>query len=505
MKLIRKKEKEAIAKLEKITAIALKRGFFWPTAEIYGGKAGFYSYGHLGKALKMKFEQAWRSHFLSSCENCYEIESSTILPEQVFKASGHLAHFHDPLIECKTCHFRFRADQLIEDVLKIKAEELTTEEMSDLIRKNKLKCPKCKSWHLSEAKWFNMMFPVELGAVGIKDMAYLAPETAQATYLAFKREFEATRKKLPLGIAIIGKAYRNEISPRQLFFRLREFTQAELQLFFDPNEIDKLEDKKWKETLKYKLQLLPQSEKKGKKDFIELTCADANKKLKLPKLYVNGLALIQKFYLEKLGIPKALFRFRELSEKEKAFYNKLHWDIELKLETLGGFKEIGGLHYRTDYDLSKHEKYSKENLHIFYNNKKFIPHVLEFSFGIDRNIWTLLDIFYKEEKERALFAFPSIISPIDVAVFPLVNREGMPEKAKEVYDMLRQDFSCFYDDSGSIGRRYRRMDEAGCPFCITIDSQTFKDDSVTIREISSMKQKRVKISELKQKLQKLAK
>ena len=488
---MRKKEKTAIEKLDKITAIALKRGFFWPTAEIYGGKAGLYSYGHLGKAVKNNFENLWRSYFLSF-ENSYEIDSSIILPEQVFIASGHLEHFNDPLIECKTCHFRFRADQFIEDNLKIRAEELTPEEMSDLIKKNKLKCPKCKSWHLGQVKWFNMMFPVSMGAVGIKDLAYLTPETAQSSYLSFKREFDAARKKLPLGIAIIGKAFRNEISPRQLFFRLREFTQAELQIFFDPDEINKLNKEEWKEISKYKLILLAQKQKTQK----EISCEEANKKLKIPKFYLKAMVLVQKFYLEKLKIPKKMFLFRELSKKERAFYNKIHWDIELYLETLGGFKEIGGVHYRTDYDLLGHEKHSKENLHIFYNNKKFIPHVLELSFGVDRNIWALMDIFFKEEKERTLFSFPRTISPIDIAVFSLVSREGMPEKAKEVYNIIKQNFSCFYDESGAIGRRYRRQDEIGTPYCITIDSQTLKDDTVTIRERDSMKQKRIKISNL---------
>jgi len=181
-----KKAKLTVEKLDKITAIALKRGFFWPTAEIYGGTAGFYSYGHLGKTMKNKFENLWRSYFLKN--NYYEIESSIILPEKVFIASGHIEHFNDPLIECKTCHFRFKADQFIEDNLKIKGEELTPEEMSDLIEKNKLRCPKCNSWHLGQAKWFNMMFSIPLGAVGIKDTAYLTPETAQAAYLAFKKK-----------------------------------------------------------------------------------------------------------------------------------------------------------------------------------------------------------------------------------------------------------------------------------------------------------------------------
>jgi len=489
---MKKKDKEAVEKLNKITAIALKRGFFWPTAEIYGGKSGLLTYGHLGKAMKNKFENLWKKHFINNNENCYEIESVVILPEQVFIASGHLEHFNDPLIECKTCHYRFRADLFIKNKLNIKTEELTPEEMSDIVRKNKLKCPKCSSWHLSEAKWFNMMFPIQLGAVGVKDLAYLTPETAQASYLAFKREFEATRKKLPLGLAIIGKAFRNEISPRQLITRMKEFHQAELQIFFDPDEINKIDKEEWKEISKYKLIVSPQKEKKAK----EMSCEELNKKLKLPKFYLKNLVMTQKFYLDQLKIPKEKFRFRELGEKEKAFYNKIHWDVELFFETMGEFREIGGIHYRTDHDLSGHEKQSKENLKIFYNNKKFIPHVIEISIGIDRTLWAFMDIFFKEEKERTLFSFPISLSPIDMAIFPLVIKEEMPEKAKEIYKILKNDFSCFYDESGAIGRRYRRQDEIGTPYCITIDSQTLKDDTATVRERDTMKQKRIKIETL---------
>ncbi|MCX8194281.1 MAG: glycine--tRNA ligase [Candidatus Pacearchaeota archaeon] len=492
---MRKKGQQTLEKLDKITAIALKRGFFSPTAEIYGGKAGFYSYGHLGKSIKNKFESLWKSHFLKN-NDYYEIDSSVILPEQVFIASGHLQNFNDPLVECKTCHFRFRADQFLEDH-GIKTEGLSIEEMSKIIIEKQLKCPKCKSWHLSNAKWFNMMFPIELGATGEKDMAYLTPETAQAAYLAFRREFEATRKKLPLGLAIIGKAFRNEISPRQLFFRLREFTQAELQIFFDPQEIEKVDEKKWKEISKYRLILLPQKHEKQ-----EISCEDANKKLKIPKFYIYNMALIQKFYIDVLKIPKEKFRFRELSEQEKAFYNKIHWDIELDLETLGGFKEVAGIHYRTDHDLSGHEKQSKQNLHVFWNNRSFIPHVLELSFGVDRNIWAMLDIFYAIGKEGSMFRFPKQIAPYRAAILPLVNKEGMDEIALEIYNELKSEFEVDYDDSGSIGRRYARQDEIGTPNCITVDSQTLKDRTVTIRDRDTLKQIRVKIQDLKQVLSK---
>lgn len=480
-------------KLKKITIIAEKRGFFFPTAEIYGGKAGFYTYGHLGKLMKNEFETLWKNFFLE--ENFYEIEGNAILPEIVFKASGHLQHFNDPLTECKSCHFRFRADQLIEDSLNIKAEGLSVEDMDKLIKENNLACPKCNSKNLTKVNWFNMMFPISIGAANSKDIAYLTPETAQNPYLSFKREFEALRRKLPLGLAMIGKAFRNEISPRQLFFRLREFTQAELQIFFNPEEIDKHKD--WEKISNYKL-ILKTVSGRNKKSVEIMSCKEVNSKLKLPKFYVYYMQKIQKFYLEKLKIPKEKFRFYELSKEERAFYNKYHWDVQLEIESLGGFKEVTGLHYRSDYDLSRHEKESKQQLSIFLEDrrKRIIPHVIELSFGVDRNIFALLDIFYKQEKERTLFSFPFSIAPIKVGIFPLVKKNGLQEKAREVYNILRKKIRCIYDEDGSIGRRYRRIDEIGVPYGITIDYETLKDDSVTVRDRDSMKQKRVKISSL---------
>ena len=474
-------------KVENITAIASKRGFFFQTADIYGGKAGFFTYGHLGKLIKNKFENLWRSYFLKLNDNFYEIQSNNILPSDVFIASGHIEHFNDPMTECKKCHFRFRADQFLEDK-GIWEEGLSISEMNGIIKNNKLKCPKCDS-ELSDVKWFNMMFPLTVGFNN--EQAYLSPETAQASYITFKQEFEATRKKLPLGIAIIDNAYRNEISPRQLFFRLREFTQAELQIFFDPLRIDTIQENEWNEIKDYSLIL-----KACKSERKEVTCENANRELKIPKFYLYYMARVQQFYIDLLKIPKNKFRFRELGDDEKAFYNKIHWDIELDLDTLNGFKEVGGIHYRAEHDLRGHSKQSKQNLEVFYDGHKFIPHVLELSFGVDRHIWAFLDILYKAEKERDLFMFPRAISPIDVAIFPLVNKEGLDSIAIKIYNSLKYSFSCFYDDSGSIGRRYRRQDEVGTPFCITIDSQTLQDETVTLRNRDTMKQERIKIDKL---------
>ncbi len=481
-----------MTKADLITNIAIKRGFFFPTAEIYNAKAGFWTYGHLGTLIKRKFENLWRLYFLGLNDNYFEIEGSNILPKKVFEGSGHLENFNDPLTECKKCHFRFRADELIEDELKMNTSGMKEKDMDELIKKNKLKCPKC-SGELTEVKWFNMMFDVRIGAIG-DEVAYLSPETAQNAFMSFKREYLALREKLPMGLAIIGKAFRNEISPRQGFFRLREFTQAELQIFFDPNKIDKADD--WDEIKDYNIRMILSDSKKIE----EYKADDANKKLKLPKFYVFHMAKIQQFYLEVLGIPKDKIRFRELGENERAFYNKIHFDIEIEMETLNGFKEVAGLHYRADHDLQGHGKVSKEKFEVSSDNKKIIPHVLELSFGVDRNIWMLLDIFFMEQKERTLFNFNAKISPFEVAVFPLVNKDKLPEKAREVYKTLKDNYNVLYDASGSIGRMYRRVDEIGVNAMITIDHKTLEDNTVTLRNRNDMKQIRVNMDDLNETL-----
>jgi len=478
-------------KIELINAIALKRGFFMPSAEIYKGKAdiaGLYFYGHLGKSMKLKFESLWRNFFLKLHDNFYEIEGTCILPKQVFEASGHLENFNDPLVQCLNCGFRFRADVFIEDELGINVYGFTNEEMTKIIRQNSLKCPKCNSIKLGDVNFFNMMFPISLGALSKEPNAYLTPETAQQSYLAFKREYEALRKKLPLGLAVIGKVFRNEISPRQIFFRLREFTQAELQVFIDKDMLDEDLLGIWEKIKNKEVKVKLANEEKEKEYKIS--------ELPYPKLYLSFLYKIQEFYFEKLKIPKEKFRFRELSEEERAFYNKFHFDVEIYLDSLKGFKEVAGLHYRSDYDLGRHEKHSKESMNVLWKNKKVLPHVIELSFGVDRNIFALLDVFFKKEKERNLFCFPPSVSPIQIAVFPLVNKDGLNNKAREIYEKLKNYFDCFYDEADSIGRRYRRQDEIGTPFCITVDYQTLEDDTVTIRDRDSMKQERIKIENL---------
>src|SRR3989344_7824892 len=449
-------------KENRIEEISRRRGIFWLSSDIYGGMSGLYDYGHIGTLIKRKWENSWRKYFLNLNSNFFELDCRNIMPENAFKASGHLESFVDPITKCRKCGNLERADHLVEGILHESFEGVSAEGLTDLIRKHGIKCPKCKG-DLDEVGILNMMFPLSVGS----STGYLRPETAQGAYVSFPREFEVSRKKLPLGLAIIGRAYRNEISPRNLLIRMREFTQAELQIFFDSEKIE--QHSKFAEIKNYKLHVYPTKNRDDNKTN-QVTCEEMTKHL--PEFYVFHMAKVQQFFFDVLKIPKEIFRFKELSDEEKAFYNKYHWDIEIKLESLGGFVEVGGVHYRTDHDLSGHQKFSKQDLSVFADNKRLVPHVLELSFGVDRNIYALLELSYREDKERTFFAFPRALSPFDCAVFPLVNKDGLDKKAEEIKALMKQRFSVFYDDSGSIGRRYRRMDEIGVPASITIDHDT---------------------------------
>ncbi|MFH1445511.1 MAG: glycine--tRNA ligase [Nanoarchaeota archaeon] len=477
-------------KLDDLLDVAKRRGFFWQSAAIHGAMSGFYDYAHLGTALKHRWENEWRKFFLSLNDNFWEIEPSVILPENVFKASGHLDSFVDPIAKCGKCDYTERADHLLERELKDDTfEGLSTEDMMKIIEKHKLLCPKCKG-NFKEVGELNMMFPLTVGTGSDARTAYLTPETAQGVYVNFKQEFETLRRKIPMGLAVIGKAYRNEISPRNAIIRMREFKQAELQIFFDPIDMDKHDD--FGSVSNYKLRVFPVKNRKTKK-VKEVACKD----MKLPKFYVYHMAMMQKFYLDVMKVPKDKFRFKELSDEEKAFYNKYHWDAEVKLDSLSGFKELAGCHYRTDHDLKGHEKISGEKMMVNVDGRVFIPHVLELSFGVDRNVYAIMELAYKRDKERLYFSFPRKICPFDVGVFPLVNKDKIPQKAKLVQETLKSaGFKTFYDSSGSIGRRYRRIDEVGISAGITVDYDSLKKNDVTLRDRDSMKQIRVKIKDL---------
>ena len=479
-------------KTDRIIDIAKRRGFFWQSSPIHGAIAGFYDYAHLGCALKKKWENEWRGFFLSLNDNFHEIQPAQIMPEEVFKASGHLDSFIDPTVKCKKCGNVERADHVISDAIEGEFEGISLEKMSELIKKHNIRC-KCGG-EFAEVGILNMMFPLEIGTGKMKRMGYLSPETAQGAYVNFKPEFEALRRRLPMGLAVIGKAFRNEISPRNVLIRQREFTQAELQIFFDPDTIN--EHPCFDEVAGYMLRLYPSRNRKTG-GIEEMSCNDTVKSLRLPKFYVYHMAKIQQFYLEHLGLPKKRFRLKELTDEERAFYNKYHWDIELDLDSLGGFREMAGIHYRTDHDLKGHEKVSGQNMSVNIDGKTFVPHVLELSFGVDRNLYALLELAYTEEKERTVLKFPRRVSPYDAGIFPLVKKDGLPELARDVQRLLKENgFVVFYDETGSIGRRYRRIDEIGVALGITVDYESKKNRDVTIRDRDSMAQVRVKMDKL---------
>ena len=469
--------------------VALRRGFFYPSSEIYGGSAGFYDFGHLGVLLKRKFENIWRTYFLGLDQNFVEIEPCTIMPRAVFEGSGHLKSFNDPLTECVNCHVRYKADLLLEEK-GIDAEGLTAEEMGSLLQEKGIKCPKCKG-ELSDVRWFNMMFELTLGAAEGGEKAYLRPETAQGCYTSFKRMYEVLRNQIPLGLAIIGRAYRNEISPRQGFYRLRELNQAELQIFFDPDNLD--EHPCYDSVQDQVMRVYSVSDRDhGNDEIREIPL----KEVDVPRFYGYYMARVQDFYLNVLKVPRSLFRFRELSEEERAFYNKIHWDMEIYTESLGGFKEAGGIHYRTDHDLSGHQKGSGKKMDVSIQGKKFVPHVLELSFGVDRNLLMLMDLAYTEEEERIVLKFPDVVAPYTVAVFPLVSKDGLVELSYKIYLDLKKEFDVFFDEKGSIGKRYRRQDEIGTPYCVTVDYDTLEDQTVTVRDRDTMEQTRVEQDKL---------
>ena len=479
-----------IMDIEELTGFAKRAGFFWPAADIYGGVSGIFDYGHNGAMVKRRFEQLWLSYFVLKNQDYHLIDGSTILPEKPLVASGHAERFNDIIVGCSRCKSYFRADVMLSDMGIEVHDGATAEEISGIIKEKGVRCPKC-SGELMEPKAFNMMIDVSLGPERA-DKGYLRPETAQSAYMNFFREFSITRKRLPMGLALIGRAYRNEISPRQGLFRLRELTQAELQIFFDPEKFDgecgKLEGRKM-------LVALYPSTNETEISSEELVAKG------IPKFYVRHMELIDRFYHEILGIPRGRFRFFEKGGNDKAFYNRVHMDLEVMVESWGGFKEVGGLHYRGDYDLTAHTKGSSQDLSVSVEGRRFMPNVLELSFGVDRNIWMLVDVFLRKDGDRSVLLLPSGLAPYDAAVFPLQGSGELEAKAKEISSALGSRFRIFFDRSGSIGKRYARMDEIGTPMCITIDFDTIdgksdKQGTVTVRARDDRSQERVEIGKL---------
>jgi len=471
---------------ENVMKLALERGFYFPSCEVYGdAQAGFWEYGPSGVGLKNKFLELWRRELIRR-DGMLEIDGSQIMSKSVFEASGHLGSFADPIIKCTNCKSTFRADRTIAEMAKIEIpESADLEDFDKAIKENDIKCPKCKGT-FENTKKFNMMFKVGIGPE--EEIAYLRPETCQSIFVDFPRLFKIMRGKLPLGIAQVGKSFRNEIAPRQSLLRLREFYQAEIEVFCNPARLQEIE--RFEEIQDTVIRVQTESEP------VSMTCKEAVERKIIPNKFVAYyLGILTEFY-EKTGIDITKSRFRKLGEKEKAFYAEVAFDFEV--ETTIGWLELVACNYRSDYDLSSHAKKSKEKFEVMDNDEKVLPHVFEISMGIDRSLYTILEHGLKDDKEneRTVLSLKSYLSPIHVGVLSLVKKDGLKEKTDEIYVKLKRKFDAFLDHSGAIGRRYRRLDEIGSPFAVTVDHQTLEDETVTIRMRDSMEQKRVKVSEL---------
>ncbi|MDO8429899.1 MAG: glycine--tRNA ligase [bacterium] len=428
--------------MDKIISLCKRRGFVFPGSEIYGGLANSWDYGSLGVELKNNIKQEWWKRFVHQRTDMVGIDSALIMNPKVWEASGHLKEFSDPLVECKKCHSRFRADDFGE------------------------KCSECGSKEFTKAQQFNLMFKTFLGPVeGEENIVYFRPETAQGMFVNFKNILETTRKRLPFGIAQIGKAFRNEITPGNFIFRTREFEQMEIEYF--------VKEEEWKNHFEMWLEEM-------------------------------------RNWLKHLGVKK--FHENEIPDGERAHYSKRTIDIEYDFPF--GRKELYGLAYRTDFDLKNHQNESKESLEHTdpESGKKFFPHVIEPTWGVDRSVLVaMLEAYHEEDaataeegetEKRVVMKFPKWLSPVKVAVLPLSKKENLSNKAKEIYGDLVKDFVCEYDETQSIGKRYRRQDEIGTPYCVTVDFESLEDKAVTVRDRDTMKQDRIAISELKEYLSK---
>ena len=440
--------------MDKVIALAKGRGFIFPGSEIYGGLANTWDYGPLGVEFKNNVKKAWWKKFVQENKYNVGVDCAILMNPQTWVASGHLAGFSDPLMDCKECHERFRADKIIEDyaeenniTLESSVDGWSQQQMMDFINDNNIPCPTCGKHNFTDIRQFNLMFKTFQGVTeDAKNTVYLRPETAQGIFVNFKNVQRTTRKKLPFGIGQIGKSFRNEITPGNFTFRTREFEQMELEFFCEPGT-----DLEWYEYWK---------------NF----CRD---------------------FLVSLGMKEDEMRLREHDPAELAFYSKGTTDIEFKFPF--GWGELWGIADRTDYDLGQHQTTSAQDLTYFDEEKKerYIPYVIEPSLGADRVALAFLCAAYDEEEleggdVRTVMHFHPVLAPVKIAVLPISKK--LSENAEKVFDSLSKKWNCEYDDRGSIGKRYRRQDEIGTPFCIAYDFDSEEDNCVTIRERDTMKQ-----------------
>ncbi len=479
--------------LDKLYEISVNRSFFYPSNEIYGSIAGFYDYGPIGVRIRRNIINAWRSFFVTS--DVYELETSIILPEIVLKASGHVDGFTDPIIYCKKCGSKFRADHLIGEKEDGFAWDGSLETIDKKIKEHHLKCPNCDG-EFTEAKTFNLMFKTGIGADNIP--AYNRPETAQGIFTSFLRMFRSFGMKLPLILAQIGKSFRNEISPRQGLVRMREFTQMELEYFYNPKkqvhkDYNSIKEKQIR--IKYKNEL---------------------KVVKIKDLKEYDINQIMSVYLSKewdffsyIGLNPERIWFRILNDDETPHYSSKNVDMEV--QTSYGVIEIDGNALRTDYDLKRHQTFSKRSMAILdqETNERYIPYVFELSIGLDRVFYAILDhslVQKTEKKNWDWFNLKPNIAPYNLAVFSLVKKDGLRELADNIYSQIisNKTISAYVSHRGSIGKRYARADEIGVPYCITIDYQTKEDNTVTIRMRNDGWQTRINANQIDEFISKLS-
>lgn len=440
--------------MEKIVNLCKRRGFVYPSSEIYGGLAGFYDYGPLGVELTNNLKRLWWKSMVHERENIYGLDGTVIMHPKSWEASGHVAGFTDPLVDCKDCKSRVRPDKL--EGWKLEKNNQTGE--WKILEVGTTKCPLCGGELIPQVRQFNILMETSLGVIeDQKQKAYLKGESCQNIYLDYKNVVESMSPKLPFGIAQMGKAFRNEITLGKFLFKTREFEQWDIEYFVRPEEADKAYEE-WKE-------------------------------------------IRWRWYLEKIKLSENNLRWRQHSEDERIFYATDAWDIEYNYPW--GWDELEGLHHRGDYDLTQQGKFSNVDLSFFdeETNQKVLPFIIETSGGIGRTFFALLLENYHEEKvrgeKRIYLSLPSHLAPIQVAVFPLVRTdEELTKMAEKIFESLKKNFVAIYDEGGSIGRRYRRQDEIGTPFAITVDSQTLEDKTVTVRHRDSMEQERVDIASL---------
>jgi len=450
--------------MQNIISLAKRRGFIFPSSEIYGGFAAVYDYGHYGTLLKNNIRDAWWRHMVQLRDDVVGLDSAIFMHPTTWKASGHVDSFDDPQVDCKKCKARWRADHILEQ-FDISADkqplDFINAELDKLRTEKKLKCANCGSVDLTPAKRFSLMVKSNLGsptdALSEENVVYLRPETCGGIYLEYKNTIDTTRVKLPFGIAQVGKAFRNEIVARQFIFRTREFEQMEMQYFLHPSMMVKKYDE-WKKTR-------------------------------------------WEWYLE-YGMAEGDIRWYK--HEKLAHYASEAYDIEYNFKSLGGYKEVEGIHARGDWDLSQHGKFSGQDLSYTdaVTGEKFIPHIMETSVGLNRLMFMFLDKAYCEEEvngeKRTVLKFDKRLAPVKVAVFPLLkNKPELVAKAHSIYEDLRRVFMCEFDDSGNIGKRYRRQDEIGTPYCLTVDFDTLEKNDVTVRDRDTMKQERIAIGELR--------